>query len=218
MKRAIAIAMVLASAPAHAEEINFAALDAGDHQVHVRAGAEYGFVLGAGYAQTFSWRDRPVVIGGDLTMPFAEADGGDFAARASVTAPIIVAGPWHVIGSVAPTVRTTKNDIARMVSIDTDLELVAGRYTRRWFAAAELGFDAALATHVAHADAYRMTVYPDAVDGWYRTPGGNFRYGVDAGLSFGRYDVILRAGKLVDVAGNVPLLPIYGTLTLVTRW
>jgi hypothetical protein len=60
--------------------------------------------------------------------------------------------------------------------------------------------------------------YPDARDGWYHTTGGNLRYGLQGGLSFGRYDTILRAGKLVDVDGNAPLVPFYATLAVASRF
>ena len=49
-------------------------------------------------------------------------------------------------------------------------------------------------------------------------PGGNIRFGLQAGASFGRYDLVLRAGKMVDVSGAPPMLPFYGTLTLDASW
>jgi hypothetical protein len=49
-------------------------------------------------------------------------------------------------------------------------------------------------------------------------PGGNFRLGLQAGLSFSRFDVALRVGRLLDLEGNKPSLPLYGTLGLTTRF
>jgi hypothetical protein len=54
-----------------------------------------------------------------------------------------------------------------------------------------------------------MNVYDDARDGWYGNPGG---------ITHGRHDVILRAGRMIDVAGEPALIPIYATLTFGTRW
>ena len=105
-----------------------------------------------------------------------------------------------------------------MVSLGVDTGLVGGYYARNWFVAGELGFDLALTTHVEHSDAYRMNVHSDAMDGWYANAGGNLRGGVQAGASFARYDVILRAGQVRDVGGGPPLIPFYGTLTVATRW
>jgi hypothetical protein len=48
--------------------------------------------------------------------------------------------------------------------------------------------------------------------------GGIIRYGVQAGASFGRHDLVLRAGQMVDAGGEQPVLPFYGTLALNTRW
>ena len=105
-----------------------------------------------------------------------------------------------------------------MTSFGTDLGVQGGFYARHWFVAGEAGFDWITTTHVAHSDLYRDTVYEGARDGWYAMSGGNIRYGLQAGASFGRHDLVLRAGKMVDVGGAPPMLPFYGTLTLDTRW
>lgn len=105
-----------------------------------------------------------------------------------------------------------------MIDLGGDVAVLAGHYAPRWFAAAEVGFDWALATHIDHSDAYRMLVYADARDGWYGNTGGLFRYGLQGGITFGGNDVVLRAGQLRDVAGNPPLFPIYGTLSYDRRW
>jgi hypothetical protein len=115
-------------------------------------------------------------------------------------------------------VRGTSNAISDMTGVGVDASVLAGRYVRRWYAALELGFDWAIATRIVNSDAYRMSVYEGARDGWYGDPGGNFRYGVQGGVSVGRYDVILRAGQLRDTSGGAPLLPFYGTLAVGARF
>ena len=93
-----------------------------------------------------------------------------------------------------------------------------GYYAPGWFAAGELGFDWAITTHVAPSDLYRRLAFAGARDGWYGNPGGNFRVGVQTGLSFGRYDLVLRVGELRDAGLEKPMLPLYGTLTFDMRW
>jgi hypothetical protein len=220
MKKIIIVIAVLLAAPltAHAQDLNFGALDENTNVVTVTTGAEDGLMLGTGYGRVLSVADRSIVLGGDLTLPWGDVDIDDFRLRASALAPIVEHGPWKLIGGLAAMVRGTKNDIARMIGVGSDVAIVAGRYAPRWFAAAELGFDWAIATHVEHSDAYRMTVYADARDGWYGNAGGMLRAGIEGGLSFGRHDVILRAGRLVDIAGDPAMFPFYGTLTFDTRW
>ena len=49
------------------------------------------------------------------------------------------------------------------------------------------------ASRIAISDAYRAN-YPGARDGWYRLPGGTAYAGLQAGLSFGTFEVVARAG------------------------
>jgi hypothetical protein len=217
MKTLVIIAALFVATTAHAQVVNFGALDEGRNVATATTGADDGVVLGTGYARVLSVADRPIVLGGDLTLPMV-VDADDFRLRAGALASIIGDGRWKLIGGFALTVRGTNNDIARMIDIGTDVAIVAGRYARRWFGAAELGFDWAMTTHVHHSDAYRMNVFADARDGWYGNAGGMIRAGVQGGISFGHHDVILRAGRSLDVAGNPAMLPIYGTLAFNTRW
>jgi hypothetical protein len=73
-------------------------------------------------------------------------------------------------------------------------------------------------TRIAHSQLYRDTVYENARDGWYVNPGGNHRLGVQAGASFGRYELALRAGILRDMMGGRPMFPLYATLAFSTSW
>ncbi len=217
MKTLIIIA-VLAAAPLARADINFAALDEGTNVATLTTGAEHGLVLGTGYGRMLSVADQPILVGGDLTLGWAEVDIEDFRLRAGALAPLLGHGHWKVIGGLAAIVRGTDNEAARMTNVGADLAILAGRYTRRWFVAAEVGFDWAMATYIDHSDAYRMQVYAGARDGWYGNPGGMFRAGLEGGITFGRYDVSLRAGRLVDTAGQPALFPWYATLGFDTRW
>jgi hypothetical protein len=138
--------------------------------------------------------------------------------RAGALAPILRRGSWRWLGGAAAVVRGTNDDIAGMIDLGVDVQTLAGYYAPCWFAAAELGFDAALATHISPSDAYRMQVYADARAGWYRDTGGLFRLGVQAGRALGRNDVTLRAGVMRDEAGNPPMIPFYVTLGYDRRW
>jgi len=203
---------------AQAQEVNLGALDQASNVVHVRSGAEYGFVAGAGYSRVVPFLDRQLVLTGDFTLPWAGLDLSDYQLRVGALVPIVGARRWKLAASVAPTVRGTKNDIGRMTDLGADLGVVGGYYAPRWFVAAELGFDWAMTTHVSNSDLYRSTVYPGARDGWYTNPGGNARAGLQGGVSFGRHDIILRIGEVRDTSGQPPLLPFYGTLAFDTRW
>lgn len=220
MKTLMMIASVLcvASVSARAQNVNIAAVAKDDNVVTVTTGVEYGFALGVAYGRVVSVADRPVVVGGELTLGLAEIDAHDFRLRANGLMPIVGQGRWKVLGGLSTSLRGTHNEIASMVDFDADAAVFAGRYTRRTLIVAELGLDYGLATHIAHTDEYRMTVYADARDGWYGNPGGILHAGLQAGASFGRYDAFLRFGRLVDTSGEPPMLPFYGTVSAGTRW
>jgi len=190
VKTLLVIAIIATPLAARAQAVNFAALDH-PNVVSVSTGAEHGLVVGAGYGRVLALADRPILVGGDLTIGFAEADLGDFRARVGATAPIANHGAWMLAGRVATIVRGTDNAIAQMIDVGADTSLVAGRYTRRWFVAAELGFDWALATHITPSKEYRMDVYAD---------------------------VTLRAGRLMSITGDPTMFPIYATLGVDTHW
>jgi hypothetical protein len=211
--------VMLFSWRAQAQEVNLARLDEGPaNRVYVRTGAEWAFVAGMGYARTVPVGQRRLVLLGELTAPWAAADASDYQARVGALVPILVWRGWQLAGSLEPTVRGTRNDLGRMTSLGANAGVTGGYYARHWFVAGELGFDYTLTTRIAHSKLYRDTVYENARDGWYVNPGGNYRLGGQAGASFRRYELALRAGILRDMMGGEPMFPLYATLAFSTSW
>lgn len=203
--------LCMTTAAAYAQEVNLGTLDDGANRIHVSTGAEYGFVAGLGYSRVFPVLDRNIVITGEATLPWASFDAGDYRVRAAVLVPVVERNRWKLAAAIAPTLRGTHTKVNDMTDLGADMAVVAGYYSRAWFAALEGGVDFALTTHVTHTDAYRMNVHADAKDGWYANAGANLRSGAQGGVSFARYDVILRAGVVRDTDGNPPLIPFYAT-------
>ncbi len=218
--RTLVTSFILASSAtvAHAQEINLASLDEEPNRLSVSTGAEYGFVAGIGYSRILPFLDRQVVLTGDATLPWASIDVMDFRVRASALVPIVGTTHWKVAGALAPTLRTLESNVYSMTDLGVDASVVGGYYRRAWYVALESGVDLALTTHVTHSDEYRMNVHMDATDGWYSNPGANVRAGLQTGVAFDRYDIILRAGRVLDSNGEPPLIPFYGTLTVDARW
>ncbi len=213
--RIAALSLALATA-AGAQEVNLA--QGAENRVVVRTGAEYGLVAGVGYARSMALFDRTVLLGGELAMPWAAPDAGDWRLRATALVPVFAGDRWKLAATLAPTLRETSDDAARLTGLGADFGALFGWYAPGWFAAAEAGFDWEIATRVVHSDLYRQTVYGGARDGWYANAGGNLRLGLQGGLSFSRYDLVLRVGKLRDVKGEGPMFPLYGTLALDVRF
>lgn len=216
--RKVLMVAVLATGTAGAQEVNLARLGGEADRVSVRTGAEYGLVAGVGYSREVAALGRTMLLGADVTVPWAGLDTADWRLRASALWPFVNGERWKVAGTFAPTVRETTNDVARMTGLGVDVGAVGGWYAPGWFAALEAGVDAELTTYVANSERYRRIVYAGARDGWYAMPGGNFRVGLQGGLSFSRFELALRLGQLRSLGGDGPVFPLYGTLAWTTRF
>jgi hypothetical protein len=219
VKKLIILVATLLAVPtaARAQSLNVGALHDDDNVVTVTTGHEHGLVLGAGYARAVPVAERTHVVAGDVMLGWAEVDAGDYRARAGGLAPVIGRGRWRLLAGLGATVRGTENDLGRMTTVGTDATLLGGFYDRRGFGALELGADWAMATYVEHGDLYRMS-FPEARDRWLGNAGGLVRAGVQGGASFGRVDLVLRFGRMIETSGAAPLFPMYATLTVDTRW
>lgn len=214
----LASLVVLVPASVQADEVNLGSLDREPNRATVSTGLEYGLVAGAAYSRVLPFLDRVIVVTGEATVPWAGLDLGEYRFELGALVPIVGSRHWKLAARAAPIVRGIDTDVARMTDVGLDVAVVGGFYTPTWFIAGEGGVDLALTTHVTHSDGYRMNVYPDAEDGWYANAGANLRTGLQGGVSIGRYDLSLRAGRVMDVNGEPPMIPWYGTLGLGTRW
>ena len=213
------LAALAAPLTANAQAINYGTLDAQQpNAVHAEVGAEHAFVMSAGYSRTLELGDRPLVVGGMLTVPWAKLSLDDYQLRAAVSAPLVGDDKWRLAGRVAPTLRGTKNDVNRMTGFATDFSLFGGYYAPKGFVAASLGFDWAISTHIKHTDEYRRTVYADAKDGWYASPGGNFHAGLQGGLSIRSVELTMRLEHVRDVRLQPLLLPLAATIGANVHW
>jgi hypothetical protein len=109
--------------------------------------------------------------------------------------------------------RRYQNDFVRLANFGCDLSGTIGYYRKKWFAATDFGFDKAIVTHFKHSEIYKSQ-FPGVVNGWYDpATGGNFYYGLQAGCSFGKNDMWIKAGKTISQDFKTkPVVPMYGQL------
>jgi hypothetical protein len=217
----IAMLLVLVPATAHAQAARadlLASSPSQSNDVELRVGAEDAFVAEVGYARAVAVGSLRLILDGQLDVPWAELDARDWRSRVGVSLPLAVHGRWHVIPRVAPTLRGSTNNSAKLVGLGIDVGTMAGYFAPRWFAGIEVGFDADLAAHIVPSTAYRMQVNDRASPGWYATPGGELRYGITLGATAGRNDFALRVGRLLSTDGETPTLPFLAMLTFARRW
>jgi hypothetical protein len=185
------------------------------HLANLNFGLEHGVIYGIGYGYKLPTQRFPMLATVDFSMPSGGDAFDDFKTRIGVDMNLLKVNHFRFSAKLQAIYRLTKNDFVRLNNFGSELSGVLGYYRSHWFLAAETGFDKAISTHFKHNSAYRIS-FPKAnvQDGWYEpATGGNFYYGLQTGVSFGRNDITIKAGKvLTQDFKTTPLLPIYGQI------
>lgn len=200
-----------------AQTVNWRNVDPRQQMVSATAGLDYGLVFGLGYAYRLDTK-RPLVVNLDYTFPSGRSLLDDFNVRLGAQTELVHVGNFSATLKVNGIFRRFENSEARLLNWGAELTGLAGYYRPRWFVAAEVSFDKAVMTHVKHS-ALVLDNLPGLRNGWYIPTGGNFLYGVQAGKTFGRLDVSLKGGQVVQQDfKSMPFLPFYGQLRISQRF
>lgn len=205
------IALLGIAAAVGAQPINWANIKKEDkHFVHVKTGIFNGVQFGAGYSYKVNQRLFPVMLNADYSVMSGDKILQDFKARLGGNIRWMESHGFAFSTSLHAIFRRYGNDYVRLANFGTEVSGVAGYYRRHWFVAAETGFDKAIVTHFRHSQAYKSQ-YPGVQNGWYETStGGNFYYGLQAGVSLGKCSIGIRAGKILEQDFETsPLVPMY---------
>lgn len=207
------IAFLIATVFSNAQTLNWESLNKDQkHIANVNVSADHGLTYGVGYG--YKLRSKlPVILNAEYSFPSGKNIPDDFKTRIGAQVDWFHLDNFHFVTKVQGVFRRYQNDYARLLNFGSDLSGTIGYYKPRWFVAGEIGFDKAIVTNFKHSDIYKQN-YPDVKDGWYEpSTGGNFYYGIQAGLSRKKFDVYLKAGKLIEQDFRTsPLLPISGQL------
>lgn len=198
----------------NAQTLNWASLqEEHKHILNANFGAEYGLVYGLGYGHHVKTRLFDIVPNVEYSFPSGNKIFDDFKTKIGAQIRWAEFHQFRFSTKIHGVFRRLQNDFARLANFGSDMSGVVGYYRPKWFAAGEVGFDKAIVTNFKHSDAYKEQ-YPGVVNGWYEpSTGGNFYYGLQAGFSFRKHDIYLRAGKILTQDFKTkPLLPFYGQL------
>jgi hypothetical protein len=206
--------LALSISSVNAQTINWASLkEENKHIVNASFGLEYGVIYGLGYGYQIRTRLFPIVASVEYSFPSGNNIFDDFKTKIGGQIRWIEYHNFQFSTKIHGVFRTYENDFVRLLNFGSDMSGIIGYYRPKWFVAGEVGFDKAIVTHFRHSKEYRDQ-YPGAVNGWYEpATGGNFYWGLQAGFSFGKHDIYLRAGKiLTQDFKTTPMIPIYGQL------
>ena len=195
-----------------AAQWNVARFDGARNRVYASYGLDPALVSTAGYGRVLSVAGHPFELTGDVGVVTAKLDAHDFRVGLGARSSLLQWRAVRLVGSATSITRGTDNSIYRAVNFGADVTGALGVYRPRWFAAGELGFDKAIATHVAATDWYRTTFYPGAKSGWYTATGGIYHYGLTSGLSLGSAEVAGRFGWRRSERFEDVMPPLYATV------
>jgi len=206
-------ALILAMSSMHAQTINWGSLDSNRHIINANAGFEYGAVFGVGYGYQIKSNLFPMIANVEYSFPSGENLFDDFKTKIGMQISLFEFHHFQFSTKLHGVFRRYETDYARVLNFGSDLSGIIGYYRSKWFVAGEVGFDKAIITHLKHTTLY-SDQFPDVADGWFGpTTGGNFYYGMQAGYSFGKNDLYVRAGKvLTQDFKTSPLIPAYAQL------
>jgi hypothetical protein len=208
-----AFILLLTTHALHAQVNNWSTSDKEkQHIVGTAFGADFGVVSSFVYGYKTRMLKRPVITGVEFSFPYGEKMMDDWKVKAGGQIKLIGTGPLAFSARVQFVTRRYQNDLVKMIGFGSDLALTGGYYKRKWFVAAEAGFDKAIVTQLRHTEKMRENYA--ARDGWYMSTGGNFYYGIQAGLHAGRcWLFYLRGGKVMEQDfKHSPTLPLYAQI------
>ena len=193
---------------------NVARFESNPNRIYATFGLDPAFFPAVGYGRVVSVFGHRVQVAVDAGFVAAEMDTRDLRARLHLLTSIVKWRSLHLTGSTALIARGTDNSIYRGYNFGADLTGALGVYRSGWFLAAEFGIDKGGVTHITNSDWYRTYFFPDAQDGWYRDPGGTIHYGLSAGITVGRAELLARYGQLRTEKFNDLTPPMYASIGL----
>ena len=212
--RLLALALPLLYGSGKAQVINWESVKKENRQLlGASLGMEYGLTFNLAYGYQLRSRAFPALITAEYSFPSGNQLFDDFKTKVGGQVSLIRYRHFQFSTRIQGVFRRYQNDLTRIVNFGSDMAGTLGYYRSRWFIAVEAGFDKAIVSNFKHSEVYKSQ-YPNVVDGWYQPPtGGNFYSGIQAGYSFRKYDLYLKAGKIVSQDfRTAPTLPMYGQL------
>ena len=209
--RIVILAITLFYGSAKAQSINWASMkEENKHVVNANIGWDYSVSYGLGYGYQFKIWKFPTIANLEFSFPSGDKLLDDFKTELGIQTRLAEFNNFQISTKIHGVFRRFECDMVRLINFGSNISVIAGYYRTNWFIATEGGFDKAIVTHFKHSQKAEYR-YPDVVGGWYQpATGGNFYYGLQAGFSFWKYDIYLKAGKVTNQDfKTTPILPYY---------
>jgi len=212
------ITLVGVSTAVFSQTINWRSFNAKQkHIIGLEAGWDYGLTFGAGYGYRLKTK-LPILLNAAYSFPSGKTLFDDLKVKGGVQVEACRVGGFSATLKAHGILRRFENSYARLVNFGSAFAAVAGYYRPKWHAAGTIGFDKAIATHISHSSGYLENV-PNAQSAWYVPTGGNFHYGIQAGISWRKTDVSIALGRMISQGfETAPFIPYYANLGVNLRF
>jgi hypothetical protein len=206
--------LLIGNVKVKAQALNWATLDKNNkHIASAGIGVNYGVTYKFSYGYQIKNKFFPAIADVEYSFPSGNKPFDDFKVRMGGQIRWIEFHNFQFSTGIRGVFRRYGHDLVRLVNFGSDFNGVAGYYRKKWFAAAEFGFDKAIVTNIKHTDKYKEQ-YPGFANGWYKpATGGNFYYGLQGGFSLKKADITAKVGKLITQDfKTTPTIPFYAEL------
>jgi hypothetical protein len=179
-----------------------------DSENRFRAYTKFGiepttvFILGMEYKSNIELFNSPIGFYGQTTLLFFNPGFKNAEFKIGASYYINLKGSFGIIdrlnastGSVS-----TANFNSRKYAVANEFEL--GFYKSRWYVSIlTIEYEKILATRIEHTEHYREVFYGDARDGWYKSAGGRWQFGLEYGRTL-KQKVDIHIELKVPFTGN----------------
>ncbi len=214
MKRIIILTLLLlgtVTASLCAEEVtNNLSSDA--FGIYVSFDVDPMFATGIGVAKSIplDFMERDLLLSADISLPIFLLDLKHYELNIAGRIRLFDIGIISIVNRLGLFLMGTDNDIYAGTTFGIKESILIGYFGDGWFVAAEAEYDKSLMAYIAHSDLYKDNVYADAVDGWYISPAGRFKLGIQGGLTlFQGLSLNARAGYTITERFNDYTVPFY---------
>lgn len=198
-----------------AQDVPWRALENKKHILSGYIGADYSSYYGLSYGHVLTFMKRPIVLGTEFTIPFGNTLLDDWRWRTSVQAEVVKHDNFSLTIKPAVILRRYESPLAKMYNTGVDLSLLYGYTKPTWGLVALAHYDRSISTHITHR--LLKDDYPSIQDGWYSTPGGNFKFGARVNYTLKSLSCFLTVGKHYGQNFNDnPTLPFFFELSINT--
>ena len=198
MKTFVTIILLLAgiSQSSIAQQINWRTIETETKNiVHFTYGYEYSATAELGYSRLLN-TSTPVLLSTNISIPMGNNLVDDLKYRIGGQFRFLNYRDFSASAKIMGSFRKYNNELVQVASFGTEISLTLGYYKPGWHLAGEFGFDKSIISNLKHKEVMKDN-YPAINDGWYIPSGGNFFYGIQAGVSLKRQiDLGIRIGLM----------------------